>query len=390
MKLFASFLTLLLFSILSSFCHAAPPIQTTANPSTLVSSSPLQPVLHETGRKWRFGYVDSGDYSEYPHTLRGIIHGLMQLGWLTVPELPPSLDSSELWTFLAKHARSDYIEFVSDAWWQPGYADATQRPKLRDEIRHRIATRGDIDLIIAMGTWAGQDMAQLGAPVPTVVASASDPVRSNITFSETDSGLDNLHARMDPERYKRQVELFHDIVPFKRLGVVYEDSADGRVYGGLSAIQDVANQAGFTIQHCHADFNGSSQREASAHLIDCYQQLAPHIDAAYVTVHRGVTTESLQEIIEILRNANIPSFSMLGSKEVQQGVLLGLTPADANYLGAFYAETIARILHGESPRKLNQIWVEPAKLAINLDTAREIGFDPPVEALLAADEIFSK
>lgn len=362
---------------------------TTQTFSQQIQSDARQPALHPSGRKWRIGYIDSGDYSEYPHTLLGIVNGLMTLGWLTVPSFPASLNSEQLWAFLVNHVQSDYIEFVADAWWHPGYADPKQRLVLRDAISDRIATRGDLDLMIAMGTWAGQDMALLKAPIPTIVASTSDPIRSKIILSETDSGLDNLHARIDSDRYQRQIRLFHEIVPFKRLGLVYENSLEGEAYSGLNAVEEVSKEAGFSIKNCHAAFNGATKQEASEAVIECYRQIAPHIDAAYITVHRGITAESLKTISDILRNANVPSFSMLGAREVQQGILLGLMPADESYLGLFYAGTITHILHGTSPRALNQIWIEPTKLAINLSTARDIGFDPPVEALLAADEIFT-
>ncbi|MDR0441212.1 MAG: ABC transporter substrate-binding protein, partial [Candidatus Accumulibacter sp.] len=38
--------------------------------------------------------------------------------------------------------------------------------------------------------------------------------------------------------------------------------------------------------------------------------------------------------------------------------------------------------------ELNQIRVDLAKIALNLETVRQIGFDPPVDILLAADEVY--
>jgi ABC-type uncharacterized transport system substrate-binding protein len=93
-------------------------------------------------------------------------------------------------------------------------------------------------------------------------------------------------------------------------------------------------------------------------------------------------------VAEILRQARVPSFSMLGSEEVKHGLLLSLAQADYSYVGLFYAETMARIFNGAKPRDLSQVWIDPAKIALNLETARVIGFDPPVDILLAADEVY--
>ncbi|MOA55770.1 hypothetical protein D3C78_1796170 [compost metagenome] len=67
---------------------------------------------------------------------------------------------------------------------------------------------------------------------------------------------------------------------------------------------------------------------------------------------------------------------------------MSLTQADYSYVGRFHAETIARIFNGARPRLLTQIWVDPVKIALNLATARQIGFDPTLDMLLGADEIY--
>ncbi|TKR54977.1 hypothetical protein D7I39_11615 [Allopusillimonas ginsengisoli] len=348
------------------------------------------PISKPDGSRWRIGYVESGDYSEYPATLAAVIQGLQRLGWLTLDaDMPLGLSGHDLWIWLSQHTQSQYLELVEDAWWQPGNFDAEQRAPMRQAVAQRIEQKHDIDLIIAMGTWAGQDMRQIGPPVPTIVGSTSDPLAAKIADSATDSGRDNLHTRIEPERYQRQVRLFHEIVPFKELGIVYEDSEAGRTYAAVSAVEQVSRELGFTIRHCNAQSSSISTEEAIENALKCYQQLADqNVDAVYVTTHRGVTLTSVRTLAHILEKAKIPSFSMAGSKEVEQGILLSLAQAGTSYVGLFHAETIARIFNGAIPRQLSQLWVDPPKIALNLGTARIIGFDPPVDILLAADEVY--
>ena len=197
---------------LALLAPAASRAQAGAAPSPTAATSaaaapqvfPTKPVARPDGGKWRIGYFESGDYSEYPRTLRVTVDGLQKLGWITVPAIPDGLNGRQMWEYLADNARSDTLEFVRDAWWQPGNFDAAQRPAVRAAIKQRLEGKKDIDLIIAMGTWAGQDMAAMGAPVPTIVASTSDAVGARITRSAQDSGLDNLHARVQPERPNRR------------------------------------------------------------------------------------------------------------------------------------------------------------------------------------------
>ena len=358
--------------------------------ATLATPPSTEPIAPPDGGRWRIGYVESGEYVEYPLTLAEIIDGLELLGWLkqTSPR-PEGLNGPELWQWISQNVESDWLEFVPDAHWRPGNFDSSQREPMRQAIANRLHSQGDIDLMIAMGTWAGQDMRRLGPPVPTVVGSVSDALASGISDSSQDSGRDNLHARIEPERYQRQLRLFHEIVEFNVLGLVYEDSEAGRTYGAVRAAEQVADELGFRLEHCHAPSSSIPQNEAIDNAVNCFSELAQrHVDAVYVTSHQGVTPESVKQIAAILRQARIPSFSMAGSREVAGGLLMSIAQADLSHVGLFHAETIARILNGASPRALSQLWVDPPKIALNLSTARRIGFDPPVDILLAADEVY--
>src|SRR5690606_7373235 len=214
---------------------------------------------------------------------------------------PESLSGPEMWRWLAENTDSEWLEFVPDAYWRPGNFDSEQRAPMREAISNRLHGKQDIDLVIAMGTWAGQDLRQIGPPVPTVVGSVSDAIAARIADSERDSGRDKLHVRIEPERYQRQLRLFHEIVGFESMGIVYENSEEGRSYAALAAAEQVAKEQGFRLEHCHAPSTGIELEQAVANAVDCYAELAGrHVDAVYITTHRGVTADSIKEIAAIL------------------------------------------------------------------------------------------
>ncbi len=350
-----------------------------------------QPVTKD-GKKWRMGYYEGGQYADYQMILRVIVEGLVKLGWVKV-DMPPNTQFAshkEFWDWLSKNAKSDYIEFVADGYYAPGDFDKELRPKVREELLKRLAEKKDIDLMLALGTWAGQDLATPENTVPTIVASCSDPIKSGIVKSADDSGQDNLHAKVEPERYERQIRLFHDIVGFKRLGVVYEDSPEGRTFAAMDAVERVAKERGFQVVACNAPFSNISIQEAEKGVIKCYEQIAPKVDAVYITVHRGVSNKTLPSLLAPLYKHKVPTFSMLGSNEVRHGALMSIAQAGFKFVGQFHAETIARIFNGAKPRALDQKWQDPPKIAINLKVAEIIGYDPPVDIMMASDEIYER
>ena len=340
--------------------------------------------------KQRIGYYEGGQYPDYEIILKAIVRGLITLNWMEPLEIPPQNNPTPggFWAYLSTHAVSNYLEFVPDAYYNAGNFDRELRPKARERLIKRLNEQGDINLMIAMGTWAGQDLANDSHHVATVVASTSDPIGSNIIKSAEDSGFDHLHAKVEPDRYARQIELFHDIIHFGKLGVVFEDTLEGRTYAAVDAIERTAKARGFEIVSCFAPFSGVPQEEAESKVAACYEKIASTVDAVYLTVHRGLNAQSLPRVVAALATAQRPSFSMLGESEVKRGVLMSVAQGNYSYVGHFHAETIARIFNGAQPRKLSQVWLAPAKIALNLKVAELIGYDPPVDILLACDEIY--
>jgi ABC-type uncharacterized transport system substrate-binding protein len=361
-----------------------------ATPPALAQDFPTTPRLNDNGERWRFGYLEGGQYIDYETITKQTVRGLMRLGWIEAADLPDGqgAEPGEFWRWMSENLQSDYIEFVADAYYTAGNFDSSQRPLTREAIHARLMQTGDIDLVIAMGTWAGLDLRVEGLGVPVVVGSTSDPIGSGIIDSADDSGMDHLHAKAEPDRYQLQVRLFHDIIGFQRLGIVYADTAEGRTYGGVGAVEEVAQERGFEIVTCNAPYETLEQAQVEANVIACYEEIAGQVDAIYLTVHRGITANSLAPVMDAINRNLVPTFSMLGSGEVQRGVLMSIAQADFSYVGEFHAETIARILNGALPRDLVQRWSAPPKIALNLAAAERIGFDPPVDLLLASDEIY--
>ncbi|MGD8848023.1 MAG: ABC transporter substrate-binding protein [Desulfobacteraceae bacterium] len=349
----------------------------------------LSPVLNQ-GRQWRIGYYEGGSYVNYPANLRTIVTGLVELGWMAPIDIPPMDDataSKPVWDYLAQHAQSEYIEFVSDGYWSAQWFDESRKINQANCIG-RLNREKDIDFMIAMGTWAGQDLSNSRHFTPTMAVSVSDPVRSGISETALDSGLDHFHAKCDPNRYIRQLRLFHRLVKFKRLGVVYENTPEGKTYAAFDDIQSVSRERGFEIITCEVPFSEIDRREATNRLIECHYDMAQKVDAVFVTVHRGMDTKRMDEITAPFLTHKIPTWSQRGPQEVQKGVLFSISRGGFRAVGRYHAEVMAAVFNGQPPRSINQIFEDPKLIAVNTKTAESIGFEIPNSILRIADEIY--
>ncbi|MFW6240126.1 MAG: ABC transporter substrate binding protein [Thermodesulfobacteriota bacterium] len=350
----------------------------------------IEPVHRPDGRRWRIAYLEGGAYGDYETVLRATVNALSELGWMEPLDLPEKdyETHDELWAFLASNARSEYIRFLADGFYTSDFKQ-DKRAETRKRLMDRIQNQKDIDLLIAMGTWAGKDLATDDHSVPTIVASTSDPVASGIVDSVEDSGRDHVVARVNPDRYANHVRLFHQIVGFRKLGIVYENSPEGRTFGAVADVEKVAREAGFEVVRCFAPFNDVTVDEAEVAVADCYAELAPKVDAVYITVHRGVTLQNMANILAPLNRHKVYSYSMAGSAEVRRGVLMSIAMAGYEASGLYYAQLMAKIFNGAKPRDLEQKLVDPPKIALNLKTANIINYDPSFDVLAAADEIYN-
>ncbi len=343
------------------------------------------------GKKWRIGYYEGGEYYDYKGVFVATIKGLMEIGWIEKATIPVDKGefTTEIWSWLATQMKSEYLEFVKDAHYSAKWDDAL-RIKTAQTIIDRLNKKKDIDLIFAVGTWAGKDLANNLHSTPTLIMTASDAVGAGIIQSNEDSGFDHIQAHVDPSRYERQLLIFHDIIGFKKLGVAYENTLDGRSYAALDVIEKLSKEKDFEIVPCYTQSDIADQGAAGKSVIDCFEKLVTQVDAIYVTLQGGVNSKTIPKLVSIANSHRIPTFSQSGSQEVQYGFFLSISHSDFKYVGEYHAKTMAKVFNGAKPRQLNQVFEGPPKVAINLKTAQLIGFDPPMVLLGAADEIYTE
>ncbi len=352
----------------------------------------LKPVSNN-GKKWRVGYYEGGFWYLYTQVLIGVVDDMADLGWLEklkYPKFKNPDDSKAAWNWIADNAKSDYIEFVKDAYWSSDWS-AEMRVRNREEALVRLnQKKSKIDLMLVCGTKGGQDLANNRHSTSTLVICCSNPYAAGIVKGQEYSGFKHVHATTDPTRYERQVKLFHFLTGFKKLGVVFADTVEGRIYAGFDSIQRVAGEKGFEVLSCNAIDDTPDIEVAEKAVFQCIEKLAPQIDAFYLTLQSGITDENLDRILAPLFKHKVPTFSQVGNEHVKRGALFSIAISPIMYT-RFYAGTMAHVFNGAEPGQLNQVYYKDSpRIVINLETAKRIGYDPGVNMISVADIIHNK
>lgn len=338
--------------------------------------------------KWRIAYYEGGGYVDYTDSMRAIIKGLMEYGWIERAILPNIHGDVEkpYWHWLATKAQSNRLSFYQEDAFSAEWS-SEQRDMVRKKVLSLLKSK-KIDLVIAMGTWAGQDLATPEHHVPTIVTSTSNPIEAKIIKNARDSGLDHVTARVDPSRYLRQIRMFHRIVGFKTLGVAYENSDEGRIYAAVKELEQVAQERGFSLVRCFFTDQTEDRETSDRQCMECMEQITEKADAVYLPAMLAID-EQICQISEMLKAKRIPSFSMIGSKHVAKGILLSVSTDEGHHTqGRYEAKKIIDILIGARPRDLNQISPDPLDPAVNMDTAKAIGFEVPAGILRIAKRFY--
>ena len=350
------------------------------------------PPPQQQGKKWRIGYCESTRFVNYAEHLYALVRGLTALGWLQgteqLPYTPGQEDTRAMWEWLASHNVGPYMEFAATAYYSYDGTSQPAQKRKTDEITRRLNQKKDIDLMIVMGTVAGKLVANDRHNVPVMVFSTSNAVAAGIVKAVDTSGRDHVWAHMYPNRFKRQIEVFHDTFAFKRLGMVYEDSPAGRALAALNDAEALARERKFKIIRSFVQDNQKDKDRFFNEMLAAYRKLAGEVDAMYMTIYPGSRKFAmLPALMEPFYAKKIPVFTQLKG-EVQFGALMSVADADFMGIGLFGAEAIVTALKSGSTRNLPQRYESTPYIVLNLEAARKIGYRPPFDILLVADRIY--
>ena len=344
--------------------------------SSMVYAAPANKTVH-------IGYLESEPYKEFTFELSGLAQGLENLGYLKgLPDLSNEEDAAKVWAQLCKRQSSPTIKFEPQACYSLS--------ELSDSEKEKVAASKDIDLYIVMGTVAGVFLTKGNSSADYMVFASGDPISAGIVKSTTERVNDRSFAHIDQSRYVRQIQAAYNLLKFKDVGVVYQDTPQAYSYSGIVQLEKAAKTFGFTIHTLHVDEPTSPEDYSRYYneLKAAYQKLTPEIDALYITT-ASIEDEKLPWLLKEVHEAGIYTIAQSSESQVEHGALMNVSINNSREEGLFAAQTIHEYLSGKPITQLEQVFESTPKLALNYDTVRTLKLHLPFQSLLIFDKIYS-
>ncbi len=348
------------------------------------------PCTKEDGSKFTVGYLDIDPYPATGAMLYYFIEELREEGWITydgdLPFDPADTDAKALINYLAEKDLGDYIQFSSDVnYYVSDEYDGEEFVK--EDLAKRIANN-EVDIIFCLGTWPARLMINdMGiTEVPIMVSGTVDPVGSGLADSEEYSGKENIWCHTNTGVYTNQMNFYYDSRPFTNIGMVYYNET----IASLNPYSESAAQKGFKITTRQIDGNVTPTYYDD--LADIYTELVEKegIDAFLLNSDIIKDEKKIPELLDIFYSKNIPVFVQNSEYYVADGAMMVVTASDEQMQAPFLVDAFSKILHGTKPGELNQKFVTPPYLSINLEAADRIGFPISSDMLISAEKLYSR
>lgn len=361
-----------------------------AQEGAATSAQSQPPIPKADGTPHRIGVIDIDPYPYSSKMMYELIQALRERGWIITGELPfddESMDVREMIDWLARQDTGPHVEFVVDCNYYLAY-DGEQAVK--ESLDRHIYELKDIDMLLALGTWPATVALPYSSDVPVICYPLSAAQESGIVKTHEYSGVQNVWAQTDPERYKRQMKVFHEVLSFSKIGILYYD----RLMAAVGDYEESAARLGVEVLTEEIEPLPSDPQEADivafneAIIKGVGNLLTQGIDAFLLTTDIIKDDDTLARLLAQTDAKGVPVCVQSGDNFVEGGCLLTVDVYNLEELGFFVVDTIAQIFHGAKPEELPQINVSTPYLVLNLDSFKKLEIQAPFELLMSSEKIF--
>ena len=254
--------------------------------------------------------------------------------------------------------------------WKPGRVKASVDALLHDP---------KVDIVLALGFMSSNEVCTRGPlPKPVLAPFTFDVRAQGLPFQSGTSGVRNLNYLTTVSNVFLEIYKFWEMVDFEKMAVLFNHCPCTLVPEMCRRIEAAIEEYGIEVVKVYVE---SSPEQALA-------DIPEDVEAVYIAPLDQFLREDFDRIVQGLIERKLPSFSHIGRRDVEKGILAGMaTEVDFQRLARRVALNVQRILLGEDAGTLPVSFTRGERLTLNMATARAIGFRPTWDVLGVAELI---
>ena len=106
------------------------------------------------------------------------------------------------------------------------------------------------------------------------------------------------------------LDLAQEILRFKRIGIIYENTEEGRKAADYELVEALAKHKNIKVSNCEVFFSLLDKTAIERAIADCYGRLSMSVDAMFIPNYRHVDAKQLQQLNQSLTFFKIPAISL--------------------------------------------------------------------------------
>lgn len=238
----------------------------------------------------------------------------------------------------------------------------------------------EIDFVLAAGVIASNEVChRVNLQKPVIAPFIIAPGIQDLPFKDGTSGVPNLNYLTAPDRINTDMEVFLDVVPFKKVVMLINETFSEVIPGLGNAMKDQLSTMNLE----------PTLITVGQHADDALNTIPDDAEAVYAAPLLQLPPAEFDKLAQGLIERGLPSFSILGEREVRKGLMAG-TGSDDNFFRrarkvAIQAQRI--FSGGENAGDLTIYVSEEDNLIINMATAKSIGYYPAWDIINEAELI---
>lgn len=240
----------------------------------------------------------------------------------------------------------------------------------------------DVDIVIALGFGSAAVAVSLeDHPKPTIASVILNPHLVNAPNKGNSSGKHNLTYISIQADLATELKTFREVVDFTNIALL-SDSLMMEVMPALATEgAKVATEMGIKIFLVLHSGKGD----------DLVSRLPSEIDAVLIGALPRLDEAQMAKLLSNLIELGLPSYSLIGSRLVEQGALATAVPFE-NWQRRTrrLALDLQAVLFGDDPKDMRVFVKDRRRLIINMETARRLQISPPYDVMLEAQKLNDK